>query len=294
MAVDTSYVKQYENTIRHLAQQEYSRLREAVMYEDVKGEEKFLEYLPPSEPTKGATRNGDTVYSNTDYQRRKVITNVWRDAKLIEKFDKRRMLVEPTSPLAKSMAQGFGRAFDKEIIRAFFATAYTGKDGTTSVSFDSNNVVAVDYQFGGGGSATHLTVDKLRRARAILRKNQAINMNEKVYIAVDSDNHDALFEETTVISNDFNDKRVVVDGEITYFMGFHFIHTEFLETDSSGYLQLPVWTESGMALGVAEEMTTKIDEMPNKNYATQVFTESDFGSTRVEESKVVKILSNVT
>ena len=47
----------------------------------------------------------------------------------------------------------------------------------------------------------------------------------------------------------------------------------------------------GLLLGKNEEAVGRIDERPDYSYAMQVYNSMDFGSVRMEEVKVVEIVS---
>jgi hypothetical protein len=46
------------------------------------------------------------------------------------------------------------------------------------------------------------------------------------------------------------------------------------------------YAKRGMCLGVGKDISTKITERPDKNYATQVFASMSIGATRLEEARV--------
>ncbi|MCB0993893.1 MAG: hypothetical protein KDB21_02295, partial [Acidimicrobiales bacterium] len=81
--------------------------------------------------------------------------------------------------------------------------------------------------------------------------------------------------------------RALVQGEIDTFVGFKFIRIERLPksgTDRACY----AWATSGVMLGMGAEPAARIDERPDKGYATQVYFGLSVGATRLEEEKVVE------
>jgi hypothetical protein len=79
-------------------------------------------------------------------------------------------------------------------------------------------------------------------------------------------------------------------------MGFNFIHTEripgaanyqgsIVTSNSGADHYLPFWAKSGVALGIWNDITTKIAERPDKRHATQVYVTGTFGATRTEEAR---------
>ena len=87
----------------------------------------------------------------------------------------------------------------------------------------------------------------------------------------------------------FTEILVLVDGKITAFMGFNFIVTTRLTT-ASGDRLCAAWAQSGMALGIWNDITTKISERADKSYATQVYCKVTCGATRVEQGKVIRVI----
>jgi hypothetical protein len=73
------------------------------------------------------------------------------------------------------------------------------------------------------------------------------------------------------------------------FMGFNFIRTERLDTNSSSNRLVLAFAKSGIGLAVGSDIQTRISERADKNYATQVFLSMTIGATRIEDEKVVEI-----
>jgi len=281
--ISTAFVKQFSNNIMLLSQQKGSKLRNAVLTKNgIVGEDWYIDQLDASTARTKSTRNSDVEYSNSDYQRRKLSPVTLYDAKLIDKEDKVKMLADPTSPEALSIAYAIGRGIDDQIITAAFGTAYTGKDGTGTESFSSDNVVAV----GGAG----LTVNKLLDAKKIL-DNYDVDPDEPRFIAITGTQLQDLLKTTEVKSADYNTVKALVQGQVDTFCGFKFIlvSTSLLDTDTNGYRRVIVWAKNGLGAGFANEMNNRIDVLPAKHYATQVYASVDIGATRVDMDKVVEI-----
>ena len=94
---------------------------------------------------------------------------------------------------------------------------------------------------------------------------------------------------TQITSADFNSVKALVQGDIDTFMGFKFIRTERLDTNSSSNRLVLAFAQSGIGLAVGSDIQTRITERADKNYATQVFLSMTIGATRIEDEKVVEI-----
>jgi hypothetical protein len=204
-------------------------------------------------------------------------------ADLIDDQDKVRLLVDPTSTYARAAAAAMSRAMDDVIIAAAFGTSLTGKDGTTSTPFDSNNSIAV--------GASGLTLAKLLEAKEILDSND-VDPSIPRYIACSPKQISDLLNDDEVTSADFNTVRALVKGELDTYVGFKFITTNRLPLDGSNDRRVFAWAMDGIKLAIGKEPSARIDERADKSYATQVYYCMSVGATRMEEAKVVEIICN--
>jgi hypothetical protein len=169
---------------------------------------------------------------------------------------------------------------DDSIISAATGTSKTGSSGAADTDMISGNII-------GHGSAD-LTLAKLIQAKKILDEG-SVDASIPRYIAVAPAQIEALLGTTQVQSADFNSIKSLVQGEVDTFMGFKFIMSTRLAV-ASNIRTCFAWAEDGLKLAVGKDVMAKIDERADKSYATQVFYCSTFGSTRMEEAKVVSVL----
>ena len=287
--ITTAFVEQFKNNVYLLAQQKGSRLRSCVRNEDITGETAYFEQIGAVEAEDITTRHGDSPLMETPHARRKVtpIDSDWGD--LIDKLDKVKMLIDPTSPYALSAAYALGRRTDDHIITAATGTAYTGKAGTTSTVLPSTQKVAVNL----GGSNIGLTIAKLIAAKSLFGQND-VDIDDPInhlYFAVSQQQLDDLLNTTEVTSADYNTVRALVKGEVDTFMGFEFKRTERLALNSSTDVRTCfAWARSGICLGVNADMQTEIAKRSDKRFSTYVYACMSQGATRMEEEKVVQVL----
>lgn len=190
------------------------------------------------------------------------------------------MLIDPASTYARSAVMTMNRKRDDLIIEAALGTAKTGKSGGTSTVLPTAQKIAA--------SATGLTLVKLLEAKEILDGNE-VDDDIRRYIATTSKQVTDLLNTTEIKSADFNTVKALAQGQINEFMGFTFIRSERL-TDDGTDRQVIAWAEDGILISQGEGgTTTRISERGDKNYSVQVFREESFGSTRMEEKKVVEI-----
>jgi hypothetical protein len=287
--VPTHFVQQYTTNVQLLLQQKGSKLRDTVSVGSYTGKAaKAVEQVGPVTAQKRTTRHADTPLISTPADARWVFPVDYEWADLIDDQDKLRMLIDPQSSYAQNGAYALGRAMDDEIISGIFGVNKTGENGTNNTNFDTTNQrVAVNHAASGN---VGLTVAKLREAKRILMKNEVDVDNEQLFVVITAKQHDDLLNEAQAISLDYNTRPVLVDGKISAFMGFNFVHCERIPATSDPYRRVVAYAKSGVHLGMWNDINTMISQRDDKSYATQVYCKGTFGATRTEEKKVVDIL----
>ena len=280
--ITTAFVQQYSSNVQMLSQQMGSLLRDTVDVETITGDKAFFEQVGQAAAAAKTSRHADTTLMNTPHSRRMVTLTDYEYADLIDDQDKLRMLISPESTYARAAAAAIGRSMDDVIIAAMGGTALTGTTGSTSTTLPSAQKIA-------HGSAG-LTIAKLVTAKKKLDE-KSVDPSIPRYIVVSPEQIEDLLNSTTVTSADFNTVKALVQGDIDTFVGFKFITSNRLTDDGTSRLCY-AWAQDGMKLAIGKEPNAKIDERSDKSYATQVYYCSSFGSTRMEEEKVVEIACN--
>jgi len=278
--ITTAFVEQYKSNVLHLAQQKGSRLRDTVRFESVTGKNHFFERIGAVSAQKRTSRHSDTPRMDTPHSRRRVSMDDYDWADLIDQEDKVRMLITPQSEYAMAGANAMGRAMDTAIIEAAVGNAYGGVAGGTTVVLPSAQKVV-------HGSAG-LTVAKLLSAKEIL-DGADVDPEEERFCILSAKQVTDLLNTTEVKSSDYNTVKALAQGQLDTFLGFKFIRSERLGTDTNGDRQVTVYNKSGLGLAMGSDIQTRISERDDKNYATQVFLSMTIGATRVEDEKVVEI-----
>jgi hypothetical protein len=281
--ITTAMVEQYKGNVEHLVQQKGSRLRSSVSVETVTGKNAFFEQIGSTAAQLRTSRHADTPRMDTPHARRRVSLEDYDWADLIDSEDRVRLLIDPQGPYATAASNALGRAIDSAIVSAADGTAFTGVVGGTSTSYDSSNTV--DVQVGVSPAAdTGLNVGKLRAAKNVLDANEADD--EDRYCIINAKQLQNLLAETEVTSSDFATVKALVSGQVDSFLGFQFIRTELIGTDSNSDHKVLFWQKAGMKLAMGAEPTIKISERADKNHATQVFASMTIGATRMQEELV--------
>lgn len=273
-------MEQYSANVQMLSQQMGSLLRGAVDVESIKGKNAFFEQIGATTAQLRTSRHGNTPQIDMPHSRRRLSLASYEWADLIDDADKVRMLIDPTSSYAKAAAAAMGRSMDDVIITAALGSANTGVSGGTSTALPSGQKVA-------HGSAG-LTVAKLLSAKKILDQN-SVDPSIKRYCVVSPEQVEDLLNTTEVKSSDFNTVKALAQGDVNSFLGFEFITSNRLTTDSNSDRQVIAFASDGIKLGIGKDITARISERDDKSYSTQVYYCMDIGATRMEEEKVVEI-----
>jgi hypothetical protein len=287
--ITTAFVQQYRANVEHLVQQKGSRLRALVRAETQNAEFEFYDRIGATTAQEVTGRHQDTPLINVPHDRRRVSLRDFDWADLIDRPDRIRMLIDPSSPYSQNAAYALGRKMDEVILDAAFGSVYTGKTGATTVTFPNTQQVAVDYVETGSAANSGLTIAKLRKAKQILDANE-VDPTERRYIAVTAKQVTDLLRTTEVSSADYNTVRALVQGELNTFMGFEFVRTELVRTNASNHRRVVAWAQSGLLVAVGQDIITDIGPRRDKRNSTQVYVSASFGATRMEEEKVVEII----
>lgn len=290
--IPTFYVEQFSSIIQLKLQQKGSRLRGSCMEgKHIGSQASPVDQFGGVTANPVVTRYGDMPRTDAPTDRRWVFPQDYDVNQLLDSFDKLRLLTDPMSSYVTNAQYALGRAMDQTLIAALTGTNYVGVQGSSTATLASTQIVGVQQ---GAASSTNLTVAKLRAAKKILMQNEVDLDADPIFCAINATNHDTLLSEVQVVSTEFNDKPVLVDGKISRFLGINFIHTELLQTgtdDQSGTSTIvPVWAKSGLYLGLWQDIVTDISRRNDlQGLPYQAYLMSTMGGTRLEEKKVVQV-----
>lgn len=286
--ITTAFVQQYKANVEHLLQQKGSRLRPYVRVETQNAEFDFYDRIGATSAQEVTGRHQDTPLINVPHDRRRVSLRDFDWAELIDRQDRIRMLIDPTSPYSQNASFALGRKMDEIILEAAFGTVFTGKTGSSSVTFPASQQIAVNYVESGSATNSGLTVGKLRAAKETLDASEN-DPSDPRYIICTAKQITDLLRTTEVTSSDFNSVKALVQGDVNTFMGFEFVRTELVNADSSGYRRVLAYCKSGLLMAVGQDVNVDIGPRRDKRNSTQVYCSASFGAVRMEEEKVLEI-----
>jgi hypothetical protein len=291
------YVQQFASNIMLLLQQKGSKFREAVTFGSYIGKQASpVDQVGSVEMQPVTSRFAPMGRVDVNVDRRWVFPSDFDLPQLVDSFDKLRLLSDPQSVYVQNAIMAAGRKFDDLIVAAFHGTSKTGVDGSTSTilpTSTSTNVVSVDL----GGTGSALNVDKLKRARRLLRANFVDLEAEQPYCAINAQDEEALLNEIQILNQDFNAgyAPVLQDGVLRRFLGINFIPCEkvALGTDdqsNANSRSVPLWVKSGMHLGLWNDVSTDISQRKDlQGLPWQAYVYMTAGATRIEEGRVIRI-----
>jgi hypothetical protein len=218
-------------------------------------------------------------------------------AQLIDTFDELQTIVDPKSQYVENAAMAFGRAMDDIIIQAAFGTNQTGQDAgsltgetfNTALTTASTPGFRIDVAFDASVN-TGLTVTKLIELRRNLRHYHVDIERDPVTIVIGSQQEADLLKQVQVVSTEFNDKPVLVDGMVKRFLGFDICVLERLPF-ASNIRQCLAFAKSGMHMGIWRDMLNRVDIRHDlSSQPFQVYTQMMIGATRTQPGKVFQIM----
>lgn len=277
--IPVSFVTQFSANVHLLAEQRYSRLRNTVMSEQVTGESWAVETMGGIDAANQVTtRHGDTPLNSTPEARRWGYIKDYDVADLIDKPDKAKLLIDPTSYYTMRHAGTMGRSVDDSIIAALGGTASTGHTGTGTQALPSGQKIA--------DGSTGLTIDKIMNAKQILDHNEVDEFYAR-YAVVTSRQIRDLLNDDKVTSSDFNSIQALVQGKIDTYLGFKFVRSERLIV-ASNIRSCFFYAQPGLRFGIQREPSSEVNVRPDKRNSMQVYTSGGWGTVRVEDAMVVQ------
>lgn len=213
---------------------------------------------------------------------------------LIDSFDQLQTIVDPTSGYTQAAAAATGRYWDDGLIAAATGSRQIGTDiGVLNTDTFVTGTFQVANNF--GASATiGLTVAKIIEARRILEHYHNDLTADPPTIIIGSQQKADLLNQTEVVSTEFNERPVLVNGQIQQFLGCNIVVSERLSVTSSNR-NVFMFTRSGLTLGLWKDMENYIDRRIDlSGRPWQLTTQTMFGPVRTQNGKIISILCNDT
>lgn len=283
------YAQQFATRCDLLLQQTTSKLRSKVSVGSYTGEQASpVDQIGSVEMQDPTGRFAPLGRTDASVARRWVDPTDKELAQLFDSFDKLRIISDPQSQYATNAVAAVNRFYDRLIIAAALATSKTGKTGTGTEAFDTAYSIAATF---GAAADTGLTVKKLIEARRLWRSIHLDLEAEEMTLVIGSAQEANLLNEAQVVSTDFNDRPVLVDGKIVRFLGFNIVVSEYLTKVTNDRYCL-AFVKSGLHLGIWSDMQSKVSQRDDlSGQPWQHYVKVTAGATRIEQGKVIRILA---
>ena len=291
------FTTQFSTILAVKLQQRMSKLRGRVQEGFHVGKQASpIQYIGAIQMQTPAGRFSPIGKQDVDFSRRWVFP-VDKDAnQLIDTFDKLKTALEPTSQYSDVAAAAVAREWDDRLIGAAFATANIGTDAgslTTETFNTGSTVTSAGFQIPstfGAAAAVGLTVAKMIEAKRAFRKAQVDIETETLTWVTNSQGESDLLNQVQVVSTEFNDRPVLVDGRITRFLGFDMVYSERLTSTSSVRQNIPL-VKSGLYLGIWKDTENDVDRRKDlTGLPYQIYTMMSSGATRLEPGRLLQCL----
>jgi len=296
-------VTDYKTAMELLAQQKRSRLEPYVQAETFVGETgEIMEQVGIVVPSLKTARHADTPITDTPRERRWVDPSDYIIADLLDTEDKLRALINLESGMAMAQSAGMERIKDDVIIQGAFGTNRTGKSGATNVTFNAAQEI--------DNGALGLTIDQIREAR-FLFENADVDLDAYegmggrygACLVLTPKQKQQLLSTTETTNQDYGTVGALVNGTIDTFYGFKILTSTRLPgaPGYNGALTIPggedwalCYAADGLGYGIWNPLTVEFDRRADKQNALQVMAKMTIGATRLQEPKVLKLISDNT
>lgn len=287
--IEALRVQEYSTNLALLSQQKMPKFASFTQTQSASGNKAFrmLSQIDKTDVVARTTRAQPAINIDVSHDGRWVYPQAFDWGRVVDDIDLMQTNIAPQGSYVQSAVAAMNRKKDDLFLSAFYGAAQTGETGSTSTSFASGNVVAVNY----GGSNVDLTLAKLEEVQRLALTNDVDLDSEQLYVGISPKQHAKLLAITEVISGDYNTRRVLgEDGIIRNFLGMNFIVSNRIPVDSNSYRRCPVWVASGMGMGSWKDISGTIrnrsDLQGNPQY---VEASMMVGFTRLEEAKCFEI-----
>ena len=284
--IPVAFAQKYRDDVIMLSQQKESRLERTVRSDPdyLSGKAGYYDRIGSTEAQEVTGRHSDTQIVSTPHSRRRIILRDFDWADMIDKKDMRRILNAGQLPerYKQNAIWAMNRKKDDLIVAAGFGTAYAidEDEGAAAVELPAGQLVP-------HGSAG-LTLAKVLNAKEILDGNE-VDEEEARFAVVSSKQITNMLNTTEVKSADYNTIKALVKGEINEFLGFEWIRSERLPTNSSSHRRCMFYSQNAIGLATGEDIGVDIGPRRDKRNSIQVYVDFSQDATRIEDEKFVEV-----
>jgi hypothetical protein len=273
------------NVVRQF-QQSSTKLRGTTREHGAAGREDVWPRLGPSEAVEKLSRYEKTPEMNSPQSERVARLEDWVYADLVDWSDLAKVLADPKSELTINGASALGRRFDRTILTAFDADAFSGEDGGTITPFI--NECAGDFY-----PMAALSIQDIIAMKGALDAKDVDE--ERRHIVLPPAGFTQLLRETrhpNVTKADYAKVKALVKGEIDFFCGFTFHRSSLCPKPAPDLVYGYAWHEDAMGISISQDITTEAILRSDLCFATEIKVWACLGATRLQGNGVVRIKIN--
>ena len=312
--IPTWFVDKFHDDLYQVCQQKESLLGSAVRVETdlLSAEDKAFDMMDEFTLTEKSGRSPDTPYIDPATQRRWVDTTPYHNAVLFDRDDDLDIKLSPQGDFVTAFRRAVNRKKDDIIYASFEAATGSGRRKGSTITWasqdgnvkytgkDTGRTIAWDCSTGNCvASATAMTTEKAELILEYFDNNQ-VDADIPIFCGISPRQKTKLFGQEEYVNRDYGSGMPIATGRLLKnWMGINWIVSPLFTTDAddttndvdgdAAVEECWAWAQDGIILGVADELTIEITEMPTKSYAQQVYVHMNMGAMRFDEDKVLKI-----
>ena len=283
-------VDAFQSNIKHLAQQEKSKLFMYVDSTSPQAETNAWDFLasgdmgPKSRNTASAGNETGRAWS-----RRQAVATPFIDHEIVETQDINMMLTDPKSKLLQSMGKAAGREYDDIIIAAAIGNANV-ITRASAVPTTTPTALAAGQILGTG--ILPMNFDQVAQVQKLFMINDIDPSVPKVAVIGPQQVYE-LLNLTEQVSGDYVNKQALqtlnASGIVPNWMGFTWIMSTRLNIPSTGKRDCIFFTEDALGMHIAQDVAAYCAQDPSQQYAWRPQTEFTAGAVRLEDAQIVKL-----
>jgi hypothetical protein len=281
VTITAAMVKTFESNVRHLAQQQDTRLRTWVQERNLTSSTHSFKRLGKQSLAAKAARRTATPVNDSAWSNRVAIPAPYDGGDTYESEEAAQMIISPSSELTTSFGYAVKRQYDDIIINAADANAL---DETGAV----NAFPAGQYYNGSGAYLDELDMKAVTAIGAMFNANDI--PPEMAKVAVVGPNQVRKLQHEDKLGNSLYKEQLgalATNGFVRSWLGFDWILSNRLLKPAGGQIKCLFMTARALGLLVIEDLFVRVAEDPSMSFLTRVYTKITAGATRVEDEHIV-------
>ena len=294
----TAFPRLYDRQWRQALQQKSARSRPYVNVTPINGKSKRFHKITKSTATPITTRFGTTNPDELLYDYRTLFVSFWKDAKRVDRREAMQLgeIGGPQEAILMAQRMSANRNFDQTLVNGLLGVSFEGENGTTQVALATTYDIPANYIKGGTGSNSGLTFAKVLRIKELMGLNNISGQSVEgsaniILLCTHAQLTDLLTEEKFTSDRYQGVKPLAGDGEIYSLLGITIVPVDasLLPIDAGGVRTCVAYSKEHVIFGMAEDITTKVDELVDGNYDIQLYAEWGWGATRIYDEGVLRV-----